>query len=281
MEAFAEATKEGNVGKVELLLKTTEIGRDVEVLKRTLGEVARQGNVKIMESLLKLRKIGDHPNIPPQMAAREKKEKIVELLLRYTTVGLDSGFIGLIFLDAAREGNAKIVELFLKFTNIGREKTPVLEIPRRRDSSDLCINEARSIARRHKATLAILDTWKLGFEKKQYMSLDALLIDERFGIIPDWFECDWEVQEVLQMNKEHEFSMAKVLRSLVVLTGGRSSFEATVCEKYLTDKWGRIGLDLLDSVAFGLDSADSDRDCEFLWCFETIAMNHIPEAYRN
>lgn len=152
-------------------------------------------------------------------------------------------------------------------------KPPI--IPRRRDSFNLCIHEARSIARRHKATLAILDTWLLGFEKKQYMSLDALLIDERFGIIPDWFECDWEVQEVLQMNKEHEFSMAKVLRSLVVLTGGRSSFEATVCEKYLTDKWGRIGLDLLDSVAFGLDSADSDRDCEFLWCFETIAMHHI------
>ena len=88
LEAFAEATKEGNVGKVELLLKATEIGRDVEVLKRKLGEVVRQGNGKIMESLLYLTKIGDHPNL--SMAARGKKEKTVEFLLRYSRIALDS-----------------------------------------------------------------------------------------------------------------------------------------------------------------------------------------------
>lgn len=56
-----------------------------------------------------------------------------------------------------------------------------------------------------------------------------------------------------------EFAIAKVLRSLVVLTGGRSSFKATLCEKYMTDNWGSIGLDLLDSVSSGLDSVASNR----------------------
>lgn len=98
------------------------------------------------------------------------------------------------------------------------------------------------------------------------MSLDVLLTDETYGIIPDWFECDWEVQEILHMTlcyKDHEFDIAKVLRSSDVLTGGRSSFKATVCKKYMTDQWGSIGLDLLDSATSGLDSVASDRECEF------------------
>lgn len=151
------------------------------------------------------------------------------------------------------------------------------------ESSELYIQKARSIARQHKATLAILNTWQLGFEKKAYMSLDALLTDERLGIIPDWFECDWEVQEVLQTNsclKDPEFSIAKVLRSLVVLSGDRFSYEANVCERYMTEKWGSIGLDLLDSIAFRLESADSDRECEFLRCLETTATRLVSNAYR-
>lgn len=99
------------------------------------------------------------------------------------------------------------------------------------------------------------------------MSLDVLLTDETYGIIPDWFECDWEVQEILHMTlcyKDHEFEIAKVLRSSDVLTGGRSSFKATVCKKYMTDQWRSIGLDLLDSATSGLDSVASDRECEFV-----------------
>lgn len=221
---------------------------------------------------------------------REEREKIVELLLRFTKIGRHLRFIGFIFLEAAGKGNEKIVELFLKFTNIGREKVSVLKssvtpptMPPTSESSELCIHEARIVAQRHKAILAILDTWQLGYEKKPYMSLNALLTDERFGIIPDWFECDWEVQEVLQMNpcyKDHEFAIAKILRSLVVLTGSRSSFEATVCEKYMTANWGSIGLDLLDTVASGLDSVASDRECEFFWYFETTAIHLISKAYR-
>lgn len=107
---------------------------------------------------------------------------------------------------------------------------------------------------------------QLGFKKKAYMSLDALLTDESLGIIPDWFECDWEIPKVLKMNpcyKDPDFSIAKVLRSLIVLTGDRSSFEATGCEEYIKGKWGYIGLDLLESVVCRLDSADS-RKCESL-----------------
>lgn len=208
-EAFAEATKEGNFGKVELLLSTTEIGENEEVLERALEDVARQGNEKIVVSLLKLTKIGDNKQFMRRIfleVAREEREKVVELLLRFTKIGQHSCFIGFIFLEAAGKGNEKIVELFLKFTNIGREKVSSLKssvmppkMPPSCESSDLCIHEARILARRHKATLAILDTWH-GYEKKPFMSLDAFLTDERFGIIPHWFECDWEVQEVLQMN---------------------------------------------------------------------------------
>lgn len=211
-------------------------------MERALEDVARQGNEKIVVLLLKLTKIGDNKQFMRRIfleVAMEEREKIMELLLRFTKIGQHSGFIGFIFLEAAGKGNEKIVELSLKFTNIGRKKVSSLKssampptMPPSFESSDLCIHEARILARRHKATLAILDTWQLGYKKKPYMSLDALLTDERFGIIPDWFECDWEVQQVLQMNpcyKDHEFAIAKVLRSLVVLTGDRSSFKATMC----------------------------------------------------
>lgn len=80
--------------------------------------------------------------------------------------------------------------------------------------------------------------------------------------------------------KDHVCAIAKVLRSLVVLTGGRSSFKANVCKKYMTDNWGSIGLNLLDSVSSGLDSVASNRECEFLWCFETTAMHLISRAYQ-
>ena len=289
LEAFAEATKEGNVGKVVSLLKNTEIGRNERLLERALVKVAGQGNETAVELLLKLPWIGDNLYFMVPMfieAVRKEKEKIVGLLLRFASIGR-SDLIEPMFVEAAGKGKEKIVEVFLKFTNIGREKASMLTssitpqiAPPVIESSELCIHKARSIARQHKATLAILDTWQLGFEKKAYMSLDALLTDERLGIIPDWFECGWEVQEVLQMNpcyKDPEFSIAKVLRSLIVLTGDRSSFEATVCEEYMTDEWGSIGLDLLESVACRLDSANSDRECEFLWCFEITAMSSFPK----
>lgn len=231
---------------------------------------ADQGKMKEAEAMY-----SDRLHLMSQMfikAVREGNEKIVGLLLKLTRIGQDSRLIESIFLEAVGKEFEKIVELLLKFTNIGRRTQitpPIIDI-------------AQSIAGQHTATRAILDTWQLAFEKRAYMSLDALLTDERLGIIPDWFECDWEVQEVLQMNpcyKDREFAIAKVLRSLVVLTGDRSTFEATVCEKYLKDKWGSIGLDLLDSVCCGLDSADSDGKCEFLWCFEKKAMHLTYKAY--
>lgn len=79
--------------------------------------------------------------------------------------------------------------------------------------------------------------------------------------------------------KDPDFPIAKVLRSLIVLTGDRSSFEATGCEEYIKGKWGHIGLDLLESVVCRLDSADS-RKCESLWCFEKTAIYLISNAYR-
>lgn len=167
-EAFAEVTKEGNFEKVELLLSAIEIGENEEVLERALEDVARQGNEKIVVSLLKLTKIGDNKEFMRRIfleVAREEREKIVELLLRFTKIGQHSRFIGFIFLEAAGKGNEKIVELFLKFTNIGREKVSSLKssdmpptMPPSFESSDLCIHEARILAR-HKTTLAILGTW--------------------------------------------------------------------------------------------------------------------------
>lgn len=60
LEAFAEATDEENFGRVELPLTTAEIGRNADILERTLGDVARQGNEKTVESLSKLTKRGDN-----------------------------------------------------------------------------------------------------------------------------------------------------------------------------------------------------------------------------
>lgn len=63
LETFAEATKVGDFGKVELLLTTSEIGGNIDVLGRALENIARQGNAKIVESLLKLTKIEDNKQI--------------------------------------------------------------------------------------------------------------------------------------------------------------------------------------------------------------------------
>lgn len=80
--------------------------------------------------------------------------------------------------------------------------------------------------------------------------------------------------------KDHEFDIAKVLRSFDVLTGRQFSFKATVCEMYMTPQWGSIGLDLLDSAVSGLDSVASDREYEFLWGVETTAVHLISKAYQ-
>lgn len=64
--------------------------------------------------------------------------------------------------------------------------------------------------------------------------------------------------------KDQEFAITKVLKSLVALTGGRSSLEATVCEKYLIDNCDSIERDILDSVASSLGSVASNSECEFL-----------------
>lgn len=108
LEAFAEATEERNFGRVELLLTTTEIGRNADILERTLEDVARQGNEKIVESMLNLTKSGDNKQFMRRIfleVAREERDNIVALLLGFTKIGQHSRFIG--FIEPAEKGNEK------------------------------------------------------------------------------------------------------------------------------------------------------------------------------
>ena len=83
-------------------------------------------------------------------------------------------------------------------------------------------------------------------------------------IEPDWITYEWEVPEVIGLRccqGEQQISLAKTLRTTIVLIGYDFHFEATTCEEYLKKEWGNLGIGLLELIISGIgDSPKSHSE---------------------